>query len=321
MRDPYECPRCGYKTKDRAFMRKHLYQLKKPCPSSRNEITMTEDVKTRILENRVYKPLDQDKQIKTSIITYNTVNNFISNMSITNKIEKLMTHQGTSLQEFEDSVEDMYRSRCTIMDNKCLSSPIIKLRHEHFLEFVDEVSNVSKRLDHFNIMFDHKANKIFLYERGAWQESMTLQGMRQVIECIKSYYLDSYECYLIRNIKLPGTNALRRQECLDLIKDYYNFLVAFDILPYVYDKSDEEILDSSSSCSSDEIEKEFYDRYQIINEKITKGEILKIQREVLDIIRRNTSRNIEELNLKLIDLFRMDPSFKSSILESTTTFQ
>ena len=321
MKDPYECPRCGYQTRDKAFMRKHLYQLKKSCPGSRRDIIITEDIKTYILENRVFKPItkdkrdSQDKQIKTIINTYNTVNNFIANMSATNKLERYLEHQGTKLQEFEDSVEDLYKNRYDIMGKKSLSSPIIKLKHEHFLEFVDEVSNVTSRLDQFNIMYDPKVNKILLYESGVWQESLAIQGMRQVIECIKSYYLDAYECYLIKNIKLPGTNSFRRQECLDLLKDYYMFLVAYDIIPYVFNKTDGDILETLES-SSDSLEVEFYDRYQVINDKITKGEILKIQRDVLDIIKRNTSRNIEELNLKLTDLFRMDSNFKSSLLEA-----
>jgi hypothetical protein len=316
MKDPYECPRCGYQTYDKTFMRKHLYKLKKQCPGSRNELFMTEEIKSYILQNRIYRPLEQEKQIKTIINTYNTVNNFVANMSVTNKIEKLLNHQGTELQHFEDSVENIYKNRCIIMENKSLLSPIIKLKHENFLEFIDEVSNVTTRLDKFNILYDAKLNKILLFERGTWQESLTLQGMRQIIECIKAHYLDAYECYLIRNIKLPGTNPFRRQECLDLLKDYYSFLVTFDISPYTYNHVDNEIIGEISICDNqiDMIANEFFDRYQVINDKITKGEIMKLQGEVLDIIRRNSSRNIEELNIKLMDIFRMDTNFKSTLL-------
>lgn len=309
MKDPYECPRCGYRTKDKAYMRKHLFKTKKPCQGCKSNVILTEEIKEYILLNRVWRHNDDTRDMKTYITNYNMVNNFVSNMSITNKLDMYLEHQNIKLKDFEESVEDIYKTRNDVLESKAFTSPIIKFKKEHFLEFVDEVSNLSSRLDQFNIMYDTRANKILLYESGAWQESLALQGMRQVIECIKAYYLDAYETYLLRNIKLQETSAIRKQECRNLLTEYYHFLVCFDIIPFVFNKSDGDIMETD--LLSSEIEDEFFNHYQMINDKIMKGEIMSIQRQVIDIIKRNSSRNIEDLNLKLTELFRMDTKFKS----------
>lgn len=52
---PYTCCRCGYTTKLKANMRKHLYRRHDNCPATKNNIILTEELKNHILENRVYK--------------------------------------------------------------------------------------------------------------------------------------------------------------------------------------------------------------------------------------------------------------------------
>ncbi len=59
--DNYACNRCGYKTAIKARMRRHLYCLKKICPGSKNDIELTEEIKEKILANRIYhmpKPVE-----------------------------------------------------------------------------------------------------------------------------------------------------------------------------------------------------------------------------------------------------------------------
>jgi hypothetical protein len=50
----YECPRCGYKSNRKPAMRKHFYEVKKPCPGIMNLIDLTDDIKQTVLNNRVY---------------------------------------------------------------------------------------------------------------------------------------------------------------------------------------------------------------------------------------------------------------------------
>lgn len=54
MVDPYKCTRCGYTTRNKTNIKKHLYDKKMPCPSTKNQIDLTEEIKLEIITNRVY---------------------------------------------------------------------------------------------------------------------------------------------------------------------------------------------------------------------------------------------------------------------------
>ena len=52
---PYTCFRCGYETKIRNSMNRHLYLLQKTCPGiQHNEIELTDEIKDCIMKHRVY---------------------------------------------------------------------------------------------------------------------------------------------------------------------------------------------------------------------------------------------------------------------------
>ncbi len=52
---PYTCCRCGYKIKHKSCMIKHLYKRNKDCPGTVNDIELTDEIKEKILLNRIYK--------------------------------------------------------------------------------------------------------------------------------------------------------------------------------------------------------------------------------------------------------------------------
>jgi hypothetical protein len=54
VRVPYTCPRCAYVTAIKQHMRQHLYNTRKECPASNAKILLTDEIKSHILENRVY---------------------------------------------------------------------------------------------------------------------------------------------------------------------------------------------------------------------------------------------------------------------------
>jgi hypothetical protein len=51
---PYTCPRCKYTTIHKNDMKRHLYNKKKDCPGSVNDIELTDEIKEKILKNRCY---------------------------------------------------------------------------------------------------------------------------------------------------------------------------------------------------------------------------------------------------------------------------
>ena len=41
----YTCPCCGFRTRNKAHMRKHFYEKLKPCPKQVNVIDLTDEIK------------------------------------------------------------------------------------------------------------------------------------------------------------------------------------------------------------------------------------------------------------------------------------
>ena len=56
MKPPYTCCRCGYETRRKDHMEKHLYKLFTQCPGATQDIELTDEIKEAIVKNRVYHP-------------------------------------------------------------------------------------------------------------------------------------------------------------------------------------------------------------------------------------------------------------------------
>lgn len=54
-RSPYQCPACGLTTTRVSNIKKHFYDLQKPCPRVSNDIELTDEIKEYVVKNRVYK--------------------------------------------------------------------------------------------------------------------------------------------------------------------------------------------------------------------------------------------------------------------------
>ena len=51
---PYTCPRCGYATSQKQYMHRHLYTLKKACPSIQGVMEVTDKMKEFVMANRIW---------------------------------------------------------------------------------------------------------------------------------------------------------------------------------------------------------------------------------------------------------------------------
>lgn len=65
----YTCPRCGYDTNRKSSMHTHLFKVIKPCPTTADDIELTNDVKEYIIMNRKYRPPKVTKQTKKHLKT------------------------------------------------------------------------------------------------------------------------------------------------------------------------------------------------------------------------------------------------------------
>lgn len=323
-RDKYTCPCCGFCTENKSHMYIHLYKLKKPCPCTKAKIELTEEVKQDILKNRIYHPPKEDKPatINQTINNYNTVNNFIGNLDTMYKLNKYIDYKKIDLVDFSQSVEDKYANTTQLLEE---NKTKISLKQDDFLEIVNSVSNITD-IEKFNLLYDSKSNKVKLYEEGEWQEFIATNGIKKIVETIKDSYLDSYELYLIRNMKCQTLTLHKRSKFRDNLEEYYRFLIAFDLEPYCKDKNNYEILYNiddekhdtfveSSNVEAYSIEEECCKIYRNMKESRKNiSQCNKIVKEIKDIIKRNTQVNASEINKRVLDLFSSDPLFKKTII-------
>ena len=83
------------------------------------------------------------------------------------------------------------------------------------------------------------------------------------------------------------------------------------------DKTDHEILyDEESNDEDTSISEKYYALYVKTRDDIKKGFINTINKQVIDIIKKNSQRNVNELNKKVTSLFHMEEEFKIQLCKS-----
>jgi hypothetical protein len=333
-REPYSCIRCGYVTHHKACMRRHFSDLKKPCPSIAHDIELTDHIKQCILDNRVYhipaRPTTHAtsthhdasvKVVNQTINQYNTMNNFIAGMGALDKLNTLMSYTKTSLIDFNDSIEHKYARKVKKLDANGFPHTF-QLDQQQLLEIFDDVSRAcnAKSLRDFNILYDTRFNRLQLFECGGWDTLLIDSGLKRLLESLQTYYLNSYELYLIRKASsTTEVSARERQDIMTLIADYYRFIASFNVEPCVKYKDDQELYDAhqgSGGCSSYSIADKFMELFCKARDQSTRSEIEHNKKKVIDILRSNTQRNIEDLNKCLLNLINMDEDFKTQMIST-----
>jgi hypothetical protein len=227
------------------------------------------------------------------------------------KLQKYMEYSKIELIDFEQSIEERYNEQTKRLEANNYKYGV-QLSMNDLYEIIDKISNIcsDKSMDNFNIIYDKCANKLKIYDQGVWQDSLLVSGLMKVITTIQAYYLDAYEVFLIKNIKNGSITHHQKTVYKERLEDYYKFIGCFDVPPLVKDKPDDEILGLESTRKSFDLNEEFYPLYIKIRDTSTKSDINNIKRCVVDIIKRNSSKNINELNAKVSALFHIDEDFQ-----------
>ena len=314
-RQDYTCPRCGYHTSRKECMRRHLYQNKRPCPTTSHDIDLTDDIKQYILDNRIYKvpTPQQPPTLVQSINTYNTMNNFVANMDTMDKLSTYLKFTGTNPIPLEDRVDDMFSDRYAKLKNDQYLYGY-ELSIEDIYDIIDEISQIdsSKKIENLNVIYEETNKKVYVFD-GEWKQFRLKCAIKTLIHIIKSGYTNAYEAFLIRRLKNTSLSPFKKQQSKELLSDYYRFLAANEVLPGVNDDSASGDIDSLD----DEVREEYHEFYKSIQDKLTLGEKNKTFKEVVYILQRNTKKNVDDLNKKIIGLIQIDEDFKNNIL----TFQ
>lgn len=320
--EQYTCPRCGYKTSLCNDMRRHLYSKKKVCPGQVNDVDLTDEIKGTIMKNRIYFIPKQEKTSTNTIINnYNNVNNFIAGMDAIEKLEKYIKHKNVELLSIEQSVEDKYSNTVQRLENDSWKYGF-ELKTDDLLDVIDQVSKIHlrslednnvKSFEDLNIVYDKSADKLKIFD-GEWEEMLLNRGVKKILLVIQSYYWDAYECFMLRNI-YTGIDAFKKQKLRELLIEYYKFVGCFDVEPFVKNKENEDIL--GRPCREDDvfsISDEYYQIYLKTRDNIKKSEINAVKKTVLEIIRKNSDRNITELNKRVFEMFNVDEGFKNNVV-------
>lgn len=313
VKEPYECPRCGYSTGTKQNIYKHLYMKKKMCQGVLSNLDLTEEVKDSILKNRRHHIVQIQAPIQPSstttiyhnIINYNHINNVIGRMDVIDKITKYITHRGESLLDFEDHVSQTYHNTIEKLDNDAYKD--FSMNPKTFLEIIDTLTTCES-IEKLNVLYDEQSERIRLVEFGSWRSKMLESGVDEIMLKIQSGYLDYYEEYLLRRCEKADAYSL--QVLRERLEDYYKFVVCFDLDPCVKD------IKYIENAKTEPI----YNMYRRIKNELRKTDETKVRREVTRIIRRNCKANIIELNKKIMDLIQVDECFKQHVLEQFSKF-
>ena len=311
--EPYECVSCGYNTKCRNDMKRHLYDRKKHCNRSKNNITLSEEIKQHILENRRYEiPASNENKntINNVINTYNCWNNFISKMPLQDKIEKLISYTQLGHIGYEDVIRSKYENDAKDYDDpRNMSIETAAIDKNRLFTYIDEVTKSEPESNDIkvNVIYDHITKKIKMFQDGVWDNHLTHIGVNKLFEALQSILLDAYERFLINKYTSSKTHFADKARVKELFQEYYKFLGYFDLQPFVSRITPFE----QRHYDPDGI---FYSWYNDATDNITKSECKEHQKIVTDVLKGNSKQSIDDLNKKIFDLMKMDETFRNQII-------
>lgn len=310
---PYECPRCGYNTRDKRNMRRHLFLTQRTCPGSKNVIALTDDIKNHVLENRVYKVTQKDTQptmtINQTINNYNQILNYVNKMDVVDKITKFTEYKQTPLVEFEDHIQQCYMHHIEKLDNNKYSD--FEMDEKTLMDTIDTLTHTNDA-SNMNVVHDAQSDRVKLFQDGEWISLMFDVGIDDLISRVKACYLDSYECYLIR--KYTQSSAFTKQQMIERLQDYYRFIICFDLRPSIERLKDCDILTESTSESYD-LEERFMEVFRKIKNDIKYSDVTRLRKQVANIIKKNSKASMASLNMQMLDLIQADDDFKEVVMK------
>jgi hypothetical protein len=311
MKIPYTCFRCGYKTKEKYNMRLHLFSKKKPCQGIENDIILTDEIKNKILDNRIYHI---PKEVKPSTLIQNiqynnTMNNYIKNMNTLDKLNKYMEYNNTEITSLEDNVQNHFYRRITNLKTDAFKFGY-DMGNNRLFDIFEEITKI-RNLQDMNIIYDDKLKELSLFKSGSWETMLIERGIKEILEMLKEYFLDHYELFLFRRIYFIEKNEIEKQKYKIHLEEYYKFIGTFDLRPIIEDKDDSEILgEEHGEKGVFKLEEKWIKNYNTLIDNMKRYEINKIKKDIDLIVKNNSNKNLTELNKEIIELLTTDEEFK-----------
>ncbi len=300
----YVCPRCGYKTLQKNDMRRHLYSKKRVCPGIISKVDLTDEIKQDIMDNHVYHPPKQTQQqaLNVQINVNQQINNYIAKLDSINKLNAYLEYHNQALNQLSLQFENEYGDTRRNIENDTKSISHFKLSTDDIIGIIDKATCANDVLN-MNVLYDKPTDRLKIFDEDEWESYAFEQGVKELTKKLQDNYLDDYEIYLLQ--KYMGSSAFTQQCARECIQEYYKFLVTFDIKPFPLQSKDPSFHQCKEPC---------YTIYSNVQEKLTISKIQETKRLVYNMIKKNCLANTLELNQTLMDIIKMDESFRNKII-------
>jgi hypothetical protein len=238
-------------------------------------------------------------------------------MEISDKMNYLLEYQNKRLLDVEDKLEQHFETRINRLENDKYQGGYF-LSEDGIFDLINNFTKVDREhLERFNVFY-YKAVKRFKLFRGtSWEEFLEDTGAKELVTLIKSYFLNNYEQYLIKHLHGEDVRCLNRVELKQHLEIYYRFIATFELVPYICDLEDQDVLGHRLlEDNSNFLAKTYIQVYSDEKKKIKPLEKARTKRKIIDIISGNTIGNVSELNQILCDLLKVNQEFKQQIIDS-----
>ena len=318
----YYCPRCNYQTTHKSNIRTH-FKRQKVC-ANKNGIELTDDIREIVLRDHQYHYKKKDKTItiNQTISQYNILSNFINQMDMIDKINHLLFYQNKQIMDIEENLDVHFEKRIKKLEDDQFKIPY-QLSQDDLIELINDVTKINReRIEQLNVLFDKKINRFKFYRTNEWESYIEDGGVKELISLIKSYFLDTYEVYLIRKLHRDSEQPVNRSSIQHHLKIYYQFLAIFDLPVFIFGLSDVEILGHKLKEDNDRYLEEYYTRmYSQEKTNIKESDKNRIKKKIINIVKENTVHNLSELNAAVLEFLRIDDNFRDQLLKNQSLIE
>jgi hypothetical protein len=313
----YVCPKCDYRTELKYIMKRH-FGRKRPCPN-KNNVELTGDIINTVLANRVYYPPKKDP-ISQIVNNHNMINNFLYKIDDITKINSVLEYENKKLLPFEEQIEQQFELRTRRLANNLYKTPY-NLTEDGIIELINAITIIDPdQIDRLNLLFDKKLNRLKIYKEEEWKTLMVEMGIRDLVSLFKSYFLDTYELYLIKNLHSEGSVFPNRYPFQEHIDIYYRFIATFDLTPAISNTSDHDLLGHRLVDGNDYyLEETYTKKYGDIKSNLKNSEKAGLKKKILNVVKENSIHNLNELNKQISEILKINGSFRHQLLESVSS--
>lgn len=348
--EAYTCCKCGYQTQYKNHFRNHLNR-KTPCRPLVNDMDLTPEIITYLLEHRVYR-IKKEKEPKKKKET--KINQNIAHIDVQNNDMSTNTNQNIlNIFLTMDPQTQMTQHLLTIKSellpiNDCVSARYQKERddmdenrgnflftYEDFINIIDETTKTVDKT-HFkdcNLLHDKESKNIICYNeddlklKPEWSIMSKKKSTKCIVGIVQKEFWRNYECYLIRNYENnTNTDNKINDDELEIINKhieyYYKFIACFDLPPWVAEAANDSMItinsgedDYGDPKSGNRIKNKYMLKYEQVKSTITDEFKMMSNVCVQAIIKNNGCSNYEYFSTTIRDFFVRDPKYAKAFDE------